>query len=67
MALLAGMLSLIMTVMAVFGKEFIDRNKQADTETYHYLENLLRSLKTDFYELRSLFSSKKGDGRGKSG
>jgi tyrosine-protein kinase Etk/Wzc len=67
MALLAGMLSLIMTVMAVFGKEFIDRNKQADTETYHYLENILQSLKTDFYELRSLFSSRKGDRRDKTG
>ena len=64
MALMAGMLSLLMTVFGVFGKEFIDRNKQADTEAYRRLENILGSLREDFYQLRSVFKSKKGSGDG---
>jgi uncharacterized protein involved in exopolysaccharide biosynthesis len=67
MSVLAGMLSVLMSVMAVFAKEFIDRNKQANTRTYKYMENILHSIKTDFYALRSLFASKKGDKRDRTG
>jgi tyrosine-protein kinase Etk/Wzc len=67
MSVLAGMLSVLMSVMAVFAKEFIDRNKQANTQTYQYMESILHSLKTDFYALRSLFASKKGDKRDRTG
>lgn len=56
MALMAGILSLLLTVVAVFIKEFIDRNKEADTPIYHNLEGILGSLKDDFYAVRSLFA-----------
>lgn len=59
MAVMAGMLSLLLTTVAVFAKEFVDRNKQANTETYHQLEKILKTLKDDFYALRSLFMTKK--------
>lgn len=59
MAVMAGMLSLLLTTVAVFAKEFVDRNKQANTETYHQLEKILKTLKDDFYTLRSLFMTKK--------
>jgi len=64
MALMAGMLSFLMTVFGVFGKEFIDRNKQANTETYKRLEAILQNLREDFYQLRSVFRSTKGSGDG---
>ncbi len=67
MALIAGMLSFFLTLVAVFGKEFVDKNKEADTETYHRLENILETLKIDFYAMRSLFISKKGKSNGQDG
>jgi len=62
MAIMAGMLCLLFSTMAIFAKEFVDRNKQANTETYHQLDRILKTLKDDFYALRSLFIiRKKGD------
>lgn len=66
-SLLAGMLSLMLTVVTVFIKEFIDRNKAADSETYHQLENALGSLKDDFYAIRSVFLSRKGGSNDQTG
>ncbi len=60
MALLAGMLCFLLTSMTIFFKEFIDRNKKADSETYKRLENICAILKEDFYAVRSVFSTKKG-------
>lgn len=59
MAIMAGLLSLLLTTVAVFAKEFVDRNKQANTETYRQLDKILGTLKDDFYALRSLFMVKK--------
>ncbi|MCP4580331.1 MAG: hypothetical protein GY839_01840 [candidate division Zixibacteria bacterium] len=55
MALMAGILALFFTTIAVFIKEFIDRNKREDTVTYHQLEDMLQALKNDFYAIRSIF------------
>jgi len=60
MSLLAGILALLFSCVAVFIKEFIDRNKAADTATYHHLENIMKSIKNDFFAIRSIFVSKKG-------
>jgi tyrosine-protein kinase Etk/Wzc len=67
MALMAGMLSVLFTSIAVFVKEFIDRNKQADTATYHFMEDMLKNLKNDFYAIRSIFMFKKQGGNDRNG
>jgi tyrosine-protein kinase Etk/Wzc len=67
MSAIAGILAVMMSVVVVFIKEFIDRNKEANTQTYKYMESILQTLKTDFYAFRSLFASKKGVKRDSSG
>jgi len=59
MALLAGMLCFLLTLTTTFFVEFIDRNKDANTETYKRLENICTILKEDFYAVRSVFSKKR--------
>jgi len=59
MSLMAGILALLFSCVAIFGKEFIDRNKAADSATYHHLESMMESIKHDFFAIRSLFISKK--------
>ncbi len=66
MALLAGVLASLFSCVAVFIKEFIDRNKAANTATYHHLEDIMDSIKNDFFSIRSIFISKKG-GNGNTG
>ena len=61
MAVMAGLLSFLLTTVAVFVKEFVDRNKRNDTETYRQLDKILVTVKDDFYALRSLFMRKKGE------
>jgi len=60
MSFLAGVLALLFSCVAVFIKEFIDRNKAADTSTYHHLESVMESIKNDFFAIRSIFISRKG-------
>lgn len=67
MSVLAGILAVILTIIVVIIKEFIDRQKEAQTETYRQMENLLDYLKTDFYAFRSLFASRKGSSDDKNG
>jgi uncharacterized protein involved in exopolysaccharide biosynthesis len=62
MAIMAGMLSMLMSIAAVFIKEFIDRQKQADTETYRQLEKMLSVLRDDLFLIRSIFLSNRGKG-----
>jgi capsular polysaccharide biosynthesis protein len=64
LALMAGMLSLLFTTLIVFGKEFVDRNKNANTTTYRQLEKLADTIRTDVYAFRSIFSSRKGRNNG---
>lgn len=59
MSLLAGILAFLFSLVAIFVKEFIDRNKAADTATYHHLESVMESIKNDFFAIRSLFVLKK--------
>ena len=60
LSLLAGLLCGFMTVVTVFAKEFVDKSKEADTETYHQLENIARVLKDDYFAIRSIFLPGKG-------
>jgi uncharacterized protein involved in exopolysaccharide biosynthesis len=64
LAMMAGMLSLLMSTATIFVIEFIDRNKRANSEAYHQLEKILAVFKEDLYFLRSPFSSKRGKGDG---
>lgn len=58
MGIMAGFLAFLLTVIAVFIKEFIDRSKEANTPTYKNLEGILDVLRKDFYAFRSLFAGK---------
>jgi tyrosine-protein kinase Etk/Wzc len=60
LALMAGILSMLMSTVAIFAKEFIDRQKAADTETYHQLEKISGVLREDLYFIRSFFVLHKG-------
>ncbi len=59
MALIAGILALILTTIAIFIKEYLDIQKRANSEAYQNLESALNSLRKDFYSLRAIFASKK--------
>lgn len=59
LALMAGILSMLMSTAAIFVKEFIDRHKQAGTETYKNLEKIQEVLREDLYFIRSFFLKKK--------
>ena len=61
MGLMAGLLALILTVMVVFIKEFLDRSKEANTQAYRNLESILNVLRKDFYAFRSIFAGKSGN------
>ncbi|MCD6163380.1 MAG: hypothetical protein J7K40_13350 [candidate division Zixibacteria bacterium] len=61
LSILAGAFCFFLTFITVFFKEFIDRNKESDTEIYHHLENIANTLKEDVYAIKSIFISKKGD------
>jgi tyrosine-protein kinase Etk/Wzc len=62
LAIMAGTLSLLMSILAIFINEFIDRQKQANTETYRQLEKMLSILREDLYLIRSMFLSNRGKG-----
>jgi tyrosine-protein kinase Etk/Wzc len=59
LALMAGILSMLLSTAAIFGKEFVDRQKQADTETYRQLEKITGVFREDLYFVRSIFMSKR--------
>lgn len=55
LALMAGILSALMSTVAVFFKEFIDRQKAAGTETSKHLEKIQGVLREDLFFIRSFF------------
>jgi uncharacterized protein involved in exopolysaccharide biosynthesis len=61
MSILAGSLAVFLTIIVILVKEFLDRQKESRSETYHQLESLLQHLKSDFYAFRSIFASRKGN------
>ncbi len=66
MSLVAGILALMMTTVAIFAKEFLDIQKKENSEAYKQLEKAMNSVKDDFYAFRSLFASRKGGSGGQT-
>lgn len=64
LALMAGILSVLMSTVAVFGKEFVDRQKRANTETYQHLEKIQGTLREDLFFIRSFFLTNRQKGGG---
>ncbi|NLI15877.1 MAG: hypothetical protein GX409_06290 [candidate division Zixibacteria bacterium] len=59
LALMAGILSMLMSTVAVFFQEFINRHKEAGTETSKQLEKIQGVLREDLFFIRSFFMKKR--------
>jgi len=52
---MAGILSVLMSTAAVFLMEFVNRQKEAGTETSKHLEKIQGVLREDLFFFRSFF------------